>query len=326
METQRLSLEEAAKFLSEGKLVSFGTETVYGLGANALDSVAVAKIFEAKQRPTFDPLIVHLANAEDAEKYAAEVPERARKLMDAFWPGPLTLVVPKKPVIPDLVTSGLPRVALRVPDHAEARELISQADVPLAAPSANPFGGISPTTAQHVLDGLGGVIDGVVDFGPCRVGVESTVVGFDDAGHPIVLRPGGLTVEDLESVVGTVRSVQSMLQDDNLPQLAPGMLSRHYAPNKPLRIVESVSEFRDEARVGVISLEPLPDANEYAVLEVLSSSGNLVEAAATFFSALRRLEASEQCDRIVCAAFPDQGLGKALNDRLRRAATPLVDS
>ncbi|TWT58451.1 Threonylcarbamoyl-AMP synthase [Thalassoglobus neptunius] len=326
METQRLTLEMAATFLREGQLVSFGTETVYGLGANALDPVAVAKIFDAKQRPTFDPLIVHLADAADADQYAVEIPSNAQELMEAFWPGPLTLVVPKKSVIPDLVTSGLPRVALRVPNHSQARELIRRAGVPLAAPSANPFGGISPTTAQHVLDGLGGVIDGVVDFGPCRVGVESTVVGFDDSGVPIVLRPGGVAVEDLESVVGTVRTMQSMPHDDNLPQLAPGMLSRHYAPNKPLTIVEDVSEFREEARIGAISLSPLPDAEGFAVVEVLSDSGDLVEAAASFFSALRRLEASKLCDRIICAAFPDHGLGKALNDRLRRAATPLVDS
>ena len=315
-----LNAKAAVDLIQGGGIVAFGTETVYGLGANSLDPVAVAKVFEAKQRPSFDPLIVHLSSSADVQKYVTHIPRVCQQLIDAFWPGPLTVVLPKRETIPDLVTSGLPRVALRVPAHEQAREFIQKCGVPIAAPSANRFGCLSPTTAQHVLDGLGDSIDGVLDFGPCRVGVESTVVAFDELERVVLLRPGGISLEEIESVVGSVEQFLPTDQDDdNHPQAAPGMLKRHYAPSKDLEIVETLAEVADPASVGLLSLKIVPDAQQFAVVETLSEPGDFVEAAANFFAAMRRLETSSS-ERIVAVRFPDVGLGRALNDRLTRAA------
>lgn len=311
--------QRAAQILREGGLVAFGTETVYGLGANALDPLAVAKIFAAKGRPTFDPLIVHLADVSMLDQVVSGVPEPARKLIDRFWPGPLTLVLPKRPAIPDLVTSGLPTVGVRMPDPPLARELIRLAGVPVAAPSANPFGRISPTTADHVAASLGEKIDAILDCGPCRVGLESTIVSFPDAGSPTVLRVGGTTLEEIAETIGPVECLTSHAHESSLPMAAPGSLARHYAPGKRLRLFDRLSECPQGPEVGVLAFDLPMDREMYGAVEVLSPTGSLTEAAAKFFGSLRRLDASPVRE-LYAQRFPDHGLGRALNDRLVRAA------
>lgn len=318
--TQRLDdIHLAAQLLREGKLVAFATETVYGLGANALDPLAVAKIFEAKQRPHFDPLIVHLDDSTQVSNYVANLTNEAQALSEQFWPGPLTLVLPKKENIPDLVTSGLPNVAIRVPVHQQARELIAAAGVPIAAPSANLFGSVSPTTAQHVLDGLDGRIEAVLEGDSCSIGVESTVIACLPEQPPTLLRPGGLPVEEIEKVIGSVRRLAPNEQSDDSPQAGPGMLSRHYAPNKPIEIVEDIQSFKTNLKVGLLAFGE-SQRTDFDLIENVSNSGSLVEAAANFFASLRRLEAAN-IDLILAEKFPNEGLGLALNDRLRRAAS-----
>ncbi len=309
----------AAAILRRGGLVAFATETVYGLGGNALDPAAVVKIFEAKQRPQFDPLIVHLADRDQLPEVASSVPEKAAKLMDHFWPGPLTFILPKQPFVPDLVTSGLPTVAVRVPGHPLARDLIRAAGVPLAAPSANLFGRISPTTAQHVLDQLGDHIDAVLDGGPCAVGIESTVIHCDPDGDVWLLRPGGITVEDIESVIGPLSGRAPTVLDQRTPQVSPGLLAQHYAPQKPLHILSEEEQPPASPHNGFLSLLPIESPEQFGRVEVLSQTGSLPEAAAGFFAALRRLDESDVVE-IYAYRFPDRGLGRALNDRLQRAA------
>lgn len=319
-------VEAAARRLARGELVAFATETVYGLGANALDPLAVARIFEAKQRPLFDPLIVHLADAVDVDMIAHGIPPAAQLLMDRFWPGPLTLVFPKQPVVPDLVTSGLGTVAVRVPDHPQARELIRLAGVPIAAPSANLFGRISPTTAAHVMDQLGTRIDAILDGGPCRVGVESTVLAFPPGEIPLLLRPGGLPIEDLEELIGTIAyperegNVPDPETGTGQPMASPGMLSKHYAPTKPITVNSDWNEVPTGSDVGVLALQSVPDPDRFGHVEILSPSGSLTVAAAGFFAALRRLDGTPALRQIVAERYPDRGLGRALNDRLERAA------
>jgi L-threonylcarbamoyladenylate synthase len=318
----------AAAALRAGQLVAFATETVYGLGANALDASAVARIFAAKDRPLFDPLIVHLAEPAALDTVCGQTPPLAERLVEAFWPGPLTLVLPRRDVVPDLVTAGLPDVAVRVPDHALARELIHRAGVPVAAPSANLFGRISPTTAAHVMEQLDGRIDVVLDGGPCRIGVESTIVAFDTDGCPRVLRYGGLAVEALSAVCGEVRLPPvpgSGMRGGTQAQPAPGMLEQHYAPRKPLAVVDALAAADREAlagaasgAVGVLVFRGLPPGLDAVVSETLSARGSLEEAATNLFAALRRLDAAP-VTRIVAERVPDEGLGRAINDRLRRA-------
>lgn len=303
----------AARLLREGGLVAFGTETVYGLGANAFDPRAVARVFEAKGRPRFDPLIVHLPDREAVGEVTESFSETAAGLADVFWPGPLTLVVPKRAAVPDLVTAGRATVGVRVPAPEITRRLLAEAAVPIAAPSANPFGRISPTTAEHVAEQLGGAVDYILDCGPCGVGVESTVVDVTEEG-PVLLRPGGVTLEALENVIGAVRLVT---RAEDGPPRAPGMLSRHYSPRTPLVIVERPGD--GTPREGLLTLCPQPATIGYGRTEVLSETGDLAEAAANFFAALRRLDAAG-LERIVAVPFPEEGLGRALNDRLRRAA------
>lgn len=318
-------VSRAAEILCGGGLVAFATETVYGLGANALDPRAVARVFEVKNRPRFDPLIVHVHDVSAVETLVAEYPSRARELTSRFWPGPLTVVLPKRDRVPDLVTAGLPTVAVRIPDHPLALELLRAAVVPIAAPSANPFGHVSPTRAEHVVEQLGDRIDYILDGGPCRVGVESTVLALVD-DEPTLLRPGGVTLEELEAAIGPV-SVPVGDALANEAAASPGMLARHYAPHTPLAIHEAGDdefefvETRAGHRVGRLAFRPLASTTGYAAVEILSPTGDLREAAANFFAALRRLDALG-LDRIVADHFPDEGLGRALNDRLRRAARP----
>jgi len=303
---------KAAEWLLSGNCVAIPTETVYGLAANALDPAAVVRIFEIKNRPAFDPLIVHVTGLEQAERYAEVFPPPLRLLAEKFWPGPLTILVPKSDLIPDLVTSGLPRVALRAPAHPLTQALLQALPFPLAAPSANPFGYISPTTAQHVFDQLQGKIPYILDGGPCRVGVESTIVGYEN-GQTTVYRLGGLALETIEAVAGPV---QFQLNQSGNPA-APGMLKAHYAPRKPLLVGRRWTV--DDGRIGVLTLQWRADLPEHTVQIALSESGDLAEAAQNLFAALRALDQAD-IDLILAEMVPEEGLGRAINDRLRRAA------
>jgi L-threonylcarbamoyladenylate synthase len=306
-------LRAAAGLLRAGELVAFPTETVYGVGADARSDRAVAKIFAAKGRPVFNPLIVHVADLAAAERLA-EFPRRARDLARAFWPGPLTLVLPKRPNagLAELVTAALDTVALRAPAHPLARDLLSAFAGPIAAPSANPSGAVSPTTREHVLEGLSGRIAAVIDGGACPVGLESTILGF--AGdRPLLLRPGGLPVEALAEALGeTPAEAAAGLVT------APGRLASHYAPRARLRL-DAAGPRADEAWLGfgpVASLQPSLN---------LSPSGDLTEAAANLFAHLRALDAlaaERGLAGIAVAPVPRRGLGRAINDRLVRAAAP----
>lgn len=312
---------EAAAALRAGRLVALPTETVYGLGANALDEAAVAAVFAAKKRPSFDPLILHQATADRVLAYAASVPAAARRLAAACWPGPLTLVLPKNPVVPDLVTAGLPTVALRVPDHPLTRAVLAAVDFPVAAPSANPFGFVSPTRADHVLDQLGDRIDHVLDGGPCPVGLESTIVGFPD-GRPTVLRKGGLPVEQIEEILD--EHVGIMIASSSRPA-APGMLSRHYSPGRPMKLFDAVPKnysFPAKSawiRFGGGGRTPAWAAEKGVTVFDLSPTGDLKEAARRLFTVLRLIAAGGY-DFVAAERLPESGLGRAINDRLRRAA------
>lgn len=308
-------LHRAAATLQAGGLVAIPTETVYGLAANALNPQAVAKIFAAKERPYFDPLIVHLAEESWWPRVVSDFPPVARKLAAMFWPGPLTMILPKTAAVPQLVTSGLMTVGVRVPDHPLTQKLLRLADLPVAAPSANPFGRLSPTTADHVRQQLGNRIDMVLDGGPCRVGVESTIVQIHD-DMVTLLRPGGVPLEEIEALVGHVRRPESPSQKS---PVAPGMLDSHYAPRTPLKIVDRFPSSPPAARTGLLSLSTTDAASSFTMIEVLSQQNDLIEAAANFFQALHRLDQA-RLDVILATPFPDEGLGRALNDRLRRAA------
>lgn len=312
-----VTVERAAEILRSGGLVALPTETVYGLAANALDPVAVAKIFAAKDRPFFDPLIVHLAEVDWLPRVASDFPATARKLAEQFWPGPLTLVLPKTTAVPDLVTSGLSSVAVRVPDHELTRQVLKLADLPVAAPSANPFGRLSPTTAEHVRQQLGNRIDAILDGGPCRVGVESTILQIE-GDRVIQLRPGGTPLEAIEALIGPVEQCQA---GESEQPAAPGMLASHYAPRTPIVLLDELPFQPIWPRTGLLVLNRsiVPDPTDYSAVEVLSSKNNLIEASANFFQALHRLDAL-QLDGIIALRLPDYGLGRALNDRLKRAA------
>ena len=309
-------IEKAASLLKRGKLVAIPTETVYGLAANAFDSDAVLNVFEAKERPHFDPLIVHSSSAEWVKQHVAEIPTIAQRLMDEFWPGPLTLVLPKKDIVPDVVTSGLDTVAVRVPSHPMTKELLRLLDFPLAAPSANPFGYVSPTTAQHVNDQLGDKVDYILDGGPTKVGLESTILGFEE-GNPVVFRLGGLSIDVIEDTIGRVEVSLNQSSDPK----APGMLKSHYAPGMPLYFGnpgEMITQFEGK-RIGFLGfmtrLEFLPPQQQL----ILSPHGDLHEAAVNLFAFMRRFE-EFPVDLILAEQLPDIGLGRAINDRLRRAA------
>lgn len=312
-----MSIEKAAQIIRRGGLVAFPTETVYGLGAAALQPHAAARIFEAKGRPHFDPLIVHVASLADAEALVTDFPPAARQLAQRFWPGPLTLVLPRRDIVPDIVTAGLPSVAVRVPSHPLALELIRAAATPIAAPSANRFGSVSPTTAEHVREELGDRIDMILDGGPCSTGVESTVISFIEPHRPTVLRYGGLPLEEIEALIGSVHRTEG----SSSRPAAPGMLERHYAPRTQLRLVDTVEAPPLNQRVGLITLRSLPIALRFTAVEVLSPSGDLREAATHLFAAVRRLDTANM-DLIIALRVPDEGLGRAINDRLRRAAAP----
>jgi len=306
-------LDRAAALLRSGGVVAFPTETVYGLGANAFDPRAVARIFEIKARPAFDPLIVHLADETMLERVAEDVPERARLLTRRFWPGPLTIVLRKRAAVPDLVTAGLETVAVRVPAHPVARELVARAGTPIAAPSANPFGSLSPTRAEHVARLLDGSVDLIIDGGPATHGLESTIVMLEP--QPALLRPGAIAAEEIEALIGPLaRGVPGEVRP-----LAPGRLTHHYAPRTPLRVIDDARAVPPAQceRAGLLAFRAAPAG--YRVTRVLSATGDLREAAAHLFEYLHELDVSG-VERIDAERVPDEGIGAAIMDRLRRAA------
>lgn len=321
------SIQKAVDILRKGGLVAFPTETVYGLGADAFNEKAVCRIFEAKKRPTFDPLIVHVASPDEALKLWSETPKLAKELMKAFWPGPFTLVLPKSPVIPDIVTSGLPTVAVRMPRNDAALSLIKALGRPIAAPSANLFGYTSPTSARHVSDDLGDKVDLVLDGGPAAVGVESTVVKVE-AGRCILLRPGAVTAEQLEAFAPVSQAKASVVE-------SPGQMDVHYAPWTPLFLLpgsweecgtevgELLEKLRQKKqsplRTGLLSLRPIRDAVLFESVQPLSEEGDLQEAASKLFHALRKLD-KMHLDILLAEPVPDKGIGAAILDRLRKAS------
>jgi L-threonylcarbamoyladenylate synthase len=309
-------IEKARALLCEGKLVAIPTETVYGLAANALDSQAVLNIFEAKNRPAFDPLIIHTHSVGTILNYVEDFPEKAYRLAEIFWPGPLTLLLPKKCIIPDLVTSGLPNVAVRIPNHPLTLRLLQSLDFPLAAPSANPFGYISPTTAGHVNEQLGDKVPYILDGGPSQVGIESTIISFQE-DQPTVLRLGGLQLEDIESVIGKVKTT---LHSSSNPA-APGMLKSHYAPRKALSLISAAEMPAQDAPedIGFLYFKGTGLARNHPFSLTLSETGDLREAAYHLFDYLRKMD-DMPVREIWAEKLPDEGLGRAINDRLRRAS------
>ncbi len=307
------AIGEAAGLLRAGDLVAFPTETVYGLGADATRDTAVAKIFAAKGRPQRNPLIVHVADA-DAAAALAHMPPAAEKLAQAFWPGALTIVLRRRAGCPvsAMATAGLDTVAIRIPDHSVALALLRAVALPIAAPSANPSGKVSPTTAQHVADGLGERVALILDGGPCRVGIESTVVAVEP--HPVLLRPGTIGREALEAVLGAPVAVPAGGHDG--PLLAPGQMESHYAPRAALRLNAVAAGAAD----GVLTFGAIALTGG-AMRRNLSERGDLREAAANLYAALRELDAAGVAV-IAVAPIPDTGIGRAINDRLRRAAAP----
>lgn len=311
-------IAKAKSLLEKGELVAIPTETVYGLAANALNPSAAASIFEAKNRPSFDPLIIHTDSVGKINQWVEEIPEDLTLLADKFWPGPLTLLLPRKSIIPDIVTSGLDRVAVRIPSHPLTLDLLKTLDFPLAAPSANPFGYISPTSAEHVNKQLGDQIPYILDGGLCQVGLESTIVGIEE-GEVIVYRLGGLDIREIEAVVGPVKVKTHSSSNPS----APGLLESHYAPRKPF-VVGDVSallpQFLEKGqKVGALTLSQVftevPESDQIQ----LSEGGDLKEAAAKLFAAMRSLDELE-LDVILAEWMPNEGLGKAMNDRLQRAS------
>jgi L-threonylcarbamoyladenylate synthase len=310
------AVHRAAEIIKKGGIVAFPTETVYGLGADAFNPLAVARVFEVKRRPYFDPLIIHVADSVDVEKLVKEIPSNVKKLIERFWPGPLTVVLLKKESVPDIVTAGLPTIAVRMPDHPIALSLIEMADCPIAAPSANPFGYLSPTKAEHVRDQMGSQIDFILDGGPCKVGVESTIVSFFEK-RPKLLRPGGVPLEEIESIIGKVEN--SPISEER--PSAPGMLPRHYAPRTPVLLdwsEKNIAAYGDK-RLGFLAFREPKHFLKFIHIEVLSKRGDMREAAANLFAAIRQLDALN-LDLIVAEPIPEIGLGRAIMDRLRRAS------
>jgi L-threonylcarbamoyladenylate synthase len=307
----------AARCLAAGELVAFPTETVYGLGADAANGEAVARIYVAKGRPTFNPLIAHVADTASARRLAV-FDRAAERLAAAFWPGPLTLVLPKAPGCPvsDLATAGLDSIAVRVPNHPLARAILAAFGGPVVAPSANRSGHVSPTDATHVLADLGGRIDLVIDAGPTPVGLESTIVSC--LGEPALLRPGGVPRADAEAVLGVSLQLPGAAPKGTGP-LAPGMLESHYAPRTPLRL--DAAEVRAGEALLAFGPELPPGADRAVAVLNLSAQGSLIEAAANLFAHLRALDRSG-ADAIAVTPIPHEGLGEAINDRLDRAAAP----
>ena len=307
----------ATDFLKAGELVAIPTETVYGLAANALNEDAVLKIYAAKNRPQFNPLIIHVASFEQAKQYIKDISVEAEQLAAAFWPGPLTMLFNKQQNVPDLVTAGSKRVAVRVPNHPLSIQLLSQLNFPVAAPSANPSGYVSPTTAQHVYEGLHNKIPYILDGGACGVGVESTIVGWNENNELELYRLGGVAVEAIEKVIGKkIKHHQKISDNPN----TPGQLKSHYATNTPLylgNINELMPEFAGK-KIILINFQQYQPALAKEQQFLLTENGSNEEAAKNLFRVLREAD-QQQADVILAERLPDEGLGRAVNDRLERA-------
>ncbi len=309
---------KAQTLIQAGELVAIPTETVYGLAANALNDDAVLKIFQVKDRPAFNPLIIHCSSWEKAGQYVKNVPDKAIVLAKAFTPGPLTFLLPKNKMISDLVTAGSDRVAVRIPNHPLTLRLLQLLDFPLAAPSANSFGYISPTTAGHVMKSLGGKIPYILDGGSAGIGLESTIIGFDENDRVILHRSGGISIEAMEAVLNEQIIIASEISTTK--PLVPGQLKSHYAPNTPLYLgeIEKMLPRWINNKVATVCFtklfEDVPPEQQF----VLSPEGSLPEAAKNLFAALRAID-QLQVDVILAEIFPNEGIGRAINDRLNRA-------
>ena len=310
-------IEKAIAILKNNELVAIPTETVYGLAGNIYSEEAIKLIFETKKRPFFNPLIVHIASVNALDNIVKEIPEKAIQLAEAFWPGSMTLVLPKKETVPDVITAGKDTVAVRVPNHPVTSELLSKLDFPLAAPSANPFNRISPTKANHVETYFKNEIKMVLDGGSCKNGIESTIIGFEN-GEPIIYRLGALAIEDIENVVGKVSLKNKKEQNPE----APGMLAKHYAPKTKTILVDDVkAELKNHPnkKVGVLFFsESIIDSPVDEI--ILSSNRNYKEAASNLYGAMHQLDQMD-LDVIIAERFPNVDLGKSINDRLQRATS-----
>ncbi len=309
------NINKAAEIINSGGIVSFPTETVYGLGANALNATAVVKIFEAKERPFFDPLIVHIAEKDVLTELITELDPLSEQLIDTFWPGPLTLVFSKNDIVPDITTSGLETVAVRMPKNDVAISLLKASHSPIAAPSANKFSALSPTNAEHVIFQLGNKVDMVLDGGPCKVGVESTILKVNN-GIIYLLRPGGISVEEIEAK--TNHKVESSIAENNDKTEVPGQLPFHYSPSTPIKILDTNAIDPGNKNVVYLlftdTLPTIPTEKK----AILSPTGNLQEAAANLFSHLHMLD-KKNADIIIAEPVPEEGLGRAIMDRLHKA-------
>ena len=309
-------ISKAVALLNQEKLVAIPTETVYGLAGNNFSEKAIDSIFKTKQRPLFNPLIVHIPSIDYLETIVARIPEKAKLLAEVFWPGPITLVLKKKEVIPDVITAGKDTVAVRIPNHPITLELLKQLDFPLAAPSANPFNRISPTSAEHVESYFKNDIKMVLDGGTCTSGIESTIIGFEN-DEPIIYRLGSTSIEDIENIVG---SVEIKNKKNSVPN-APGMLARHYAPNTKTILVTDISDAIKQFQgknIGILAFENEIKNKAIKFQIVLSKTGNVSEAATNLYSALHQLD-EQDLDIIIAERLPNHDIGKSINDRLQRA-------
>ena len=310
------NISKAVELLTAEEIVGIPTETVYGLAGNIYSKKAIKAIFETKQRPFFNPLIVHIPSVDYLSQIIEYVPEKAKRLAEAFWPGPITLVLKKKDTIPDLITAGKDTVAVRVPNHPVALELLKQLPFPLAAPSANPFSSISPTTAEHVEAYFKDNIKMVLDGGACKSGIESTIIGFEN-NDPIIYRLGSTSIEAIEAVIGKIeiKNKKEVRPD------APGMLERHYAPKTKTILTDNIEHtinLNTDKRIGLLVFNSEFESEVIKTQIVLSKDGDMEEAASKLYDALLRLD-KQQLDIIIAEEFPDHGLGKSINDRLERA-------
>lgn len=313
-------LDKGIEILNGGGLICIPTETVYGLAANAYCEKAVRKIFRLKQRPSNNPLIVHIASISQLETVAIDVPDLAMRLADAFWPGPLTLVLKKHPSIPGIVTAGRDTVAVRIPDHQLSLALLDQLGYPLAAPSANRSGSISPTSAAHVVRSFGEKAPYVLDGGPCKLGLESTIIGFLD-DKPVLYRHGSVPLEQIENICGKVETYTNAVG----PPRSPGMLSKHYSPSTRTLLSDNprllASAMRSKGnKIGLLLFDGAASYVEAEHIEILSDCGDLSQAAMKLYSALHDLD-QKKLDVIIAEKVPDTGIGRAINDRLIRASS-----
>jgi len=309
-------ISKAIELLNKEDVVAIPTETVYGLAGNIYSEKAIRKIFEVKQRPLFNPLIVHIPSIDQLEKIAREFPVKAQKLAEAFWPGSLTLILPKRLNIPEIVTGGKDTVGVRIPNHPVTLSLLKQLSFPLAAPSANPFNRISPTSSDHVKAYFENTLSMVLEGGECKNGIESTIIGFEN-NEAILYRLGGISVEDIEKIIG---KIQIRNKSDTTPN-APGMLAKHYAPKTKMFLLDDLDKFIENnksKKIGILKFKENLNTASVEHIEILSKSGDLKEAASKLYSTLHKLD-SLNLDLIVAERFPDVGLGKSINDRLERA-------